>query len=156
MSYQAMSSTRTQSQLCTATPISSFAQCPISFRPLPSSVTTFIWIEVFLKFSDMCMCVCVCQFYFNTSGAYFVSLLNCSFNCFFLQFVNKNFLISFSYRFDSQMLASHHSVNLLFLLEGLNFPPNFQKRVCWQDVNFWRGLLGKRGWHFLGGLQFLH
>ena len=42
LSYQAMSSTRTQNQLCIATPISSFAQCPISFRPLPSSVATFI------------------------------------------------------------------------------------------------------------------
>ena len=36
LSYQAMSSTRTQSQLCTATPISSFVQCPISFRLLAS------------------------------------------------------------------------------------------------------------------------
>ena len=61
---------------------------------------------------------------------------------FFLQFANKNFLISFSYRSDSQMLTSHHSVNPLFLLEGLNFLPNFQKRrgcrmsifggVCWE------------------------
>ena len=40
--HQAMSSTPTQSKLCTATPISSFSQCPISFRLLPSSVTTFI------------------------------------------------------------------------------------------------------------------
>ena len=40
-----MSSTRTQSQLCTATPISSFVQCHISFRLLPSSVATFVLIE---------------------------------------------------------------------------------------------------------------
>ena len=32
LSYQATSSTRTLSQLCTATPISSFVQCHISFR----------------------------------------------------------------------------------------------------------------------------
>ena len=32
MSYQAMSPTCTQSQFCTATPISSFAQCHISYR----------------------------------------------------------------------------------------------------------------------------
>ena len=49
LSYQAMSSTHTQSQLCTATLISSFAQCPISFRLLPSSVATFILTEIFLS-----------------------------------------------------------------------------------------------------------
>ena len=32
LSYQAMNSTLTQSQLCTATPISLFVQCHISFR----------------------------------------------------------------------------------------------------------------------------
>ena len=37
---------RTQSQLCTATSISSFVQCPISFWLLPSSVVTFILIEI--------------------------------------------------------------------------------------------------------------
>ena len=42
LSDLAMSSTRTQSQLCTVTPVSLFAQCPISFRLLPSSVATFI------------------------------------------------------------------------------------------------------------------
>ena len=42
LSYQAMSSTRTQSQLCTATPILSFVQCQISFWLLPSSVAMFI------------------------------------------------------------------------------------------------------------------
>ena len=35
-----MSSTRTQSQLCTATPISSFVQCHITSWLLPSSVAT--------------------------------------------------------------------------------------------------------------------
>ena len=40
-----MSSTRTQSQLCTATPISSFVQCQVSFRLLPSSIATFVLIE---------------------------------------------------------------------------------------------------------------
>ena len=49
LSYRAMSSACTQSQLCTATPISLFAQCPISFRLLPLSVATFILIEVFLR-----------------------------------------------------------------------------------------------------------
>ena len=39
--YQAMSSTRTQSQLCTAIPILLFVQCQVSYRSLPSSVTTF-------------------------------------------------------------------------------------------------------------------
>ena len=41
--------TRTQSQLCTTTPISSFVQCQVSFRLLPSSVTTFILIKIFLR-----------------------------------------------------------------------------------------------------------
>ena len=45
LSYQAMSSARTQSQLCTATPISSFIQCPISFWLLPSSVATKVVIS---------------------------------------------------------------------------------------------------------------
>ena len=49
LSYQAMSSTRTQSQLSTATPISLFVQCQISFRQLPSSVGTFLLIEIFLR-----------------------------------------------------------------------------------------------------------
>ena len=38
LSYQARSSSRTQRQLSTPTPSSSFAQCPISFRLLPFSV----------------------------------------------------------------------------------------------------------------------
>ena len=46
---QAINSTRTQSQLCTATPISSFVQCHISFRLLPSSVATFVLIEILLR-----------------------------------------------------------------------------------------------------------
>ena len=45
LSFQAMSSTRFQSQFCTASPISSFVQCQISFRLLPSSVPMFILIE---------------------------------------------------------------------------------------------------------------
>ena len=49
LSYQAMRSIHTQSQLCTATPVSSFVQCPISFGPLPSSVAMSILIEIFLK-----------------------------------------------------------------------------------------------------------
>ena len=40
-SYQAMSSTRTQSQLCAAIPISSFVQYHISIGLLPLSVITF-------------------------------------------------------------------------------------------------------------------
>ena len=40
LSYQAMSSTHTQSQLGTATPISSFAQCQVLLRLMSSSVAT--------------------------------------------------------------------------------------------------------------------
>ena len=46
---QAMSLTRTQSQLCTATPIPSFVQCQVSFRLLSSSFATFILMEIFLN-----------------------------------------------------------------------------------------------------------
>ena len=49
LTYQAMSSTCAESQLCTATPISSFVQCYISFRLLPSSVATFALIEILLR-----------------------------------------------------------------------------------------------------------
>ena len=42
-------STRTQSQLCTATPISSLVQCKVSFRLFSSSVVTFILMEIFLR-----------------------------------------------------------------------------------------------------------
>ena len=50
LSYQTMSLTRTYSQLCTATPVSSrFVQGRISYRPLPSSVATFILIESLLR-----------------------------------------------------------------------------------------------------------
>ena len=45
-----MRSTRTQSQLCAATPISSFLQCHISFRLLLSSVTTFVLLEILLRY----------------------------------------------------------------------------------------------------------
>ena len=41
-----MSSTRTEGQLCTASPISSFVQCKNSFWLLPSSVTTVILIGI--------------------------------------------------------------------------------------------------------------
>ena len=44
-----MNSTRSQSQLCAATPILSFVQCRISFRLLPSSVATFVLIEILLR-----------------------------------------------------------------------------------------------------------
>ena len=47
LSYQAISSTHTQNQLCTATPISSFVQCHISFQLLPSSVAMFIFSRNF-------------------------------------------------------------------------------------------------------------
>ena len=48
LSYQAMSSSRTQSQLCIATPISSLGQCQCqtSYRLLSSSVATFNFIKV--------------------------------------------------------------------------------------------------------------
>ena len=52
--YQAISSTHTQSQPCTATPISLFVQCQAPFRLLPSSVTTLVLIEVCLKQSHEC------------------------------------------------------------------------------------------------------
>ena len=54
LSYQAMSPARTQSQLCTATPSSSFVQCQVLFRLLHSSVATFILIEIFLRPSREC------------------------------------------------------------------------------------------------------
>ena len=49
LSYLTMSSTHTQNQLCTATPILSLLQCQVSFRPLPSSFATFVLIEFFLR-----------------------------------------------------------------------------------------------------------
>ena len=49
LNYQAISSTRTQSQLCTATTISSFLQCQVSVRSFSSSVATFVLIEIFLR-----------------------------------------------------------------------------------------------------------
>ena len=49
LSYQVMSSTRTQSQFCIATAISSSVQCQVSLRLLPSSVATFILIELFWR-----------------------------------------------------------------------------------------------------------
>ena len=42
-----MSSFRTSNQICTATAISWFAQCHISFRLLRSSVGTFVLIEIY-------------------------------------------------------------------------------------------------------------
>ena len=42
LGYQAMSSTRTQSQVCIAIPIS-------SFQILPSSVATYVLNEIFLR-----------------------------------------------------------------------------------------------------------
>ena len=49
LSYHAMSSTRTKSQLSTATPIPSLVQCRILFRLLSSSVATFILIKILLR-----------------------------------------------------------------------------------------------------------
>ena len=49
LSYQAMSSTRTQTQLCTVAPMSSCVQCHISFRQFSSSVATFIFIKIFVE-----------------------------------------------------------------------------------------------------------
>ena len=37
---------------------------------------------------------------------------------------------------------------------GLNLVPNFQKEGAWQEINFLRGIAGKRrggGWLFQGG-----
>ena len=45
-----MRSTRTQIQLATATPISSYVQFQISFRQLPSSVATTVLIEILLRY----------------------------------------------------------------------------------------------------------
>ena len=49
LSYHAMSSTRTQSQIWTATPISSFVQCHISFRLLAFVSRHVNLIEVFCR-----------------------------------------------------------------------------------------------------------
>ena len=49
LSYPAMKSSRTQSQFCAATPVSSRVQCHISFRLLPSLVVTFFLIEIFRR-----------------------------------------------------------------------------------------------------------
>ena len=49
LSSEAMSSTRSQNQLCTATLISSFAQCHISFRLLAWPVTAFALIKILLR-----------------------------------------------------------------------------------------------------------
>ena len=60
LSYQAMSSTRTQNQLSTATPISSFVQCPISFR-LFAFVSRHVYlIEVFCRLSNIFIYICIC------------------------------------------------------------------------------------------------
>ena len=63
LSYQVMSSTRSKSQLCIATPILSFIQCLISFRLLYSSVATLCvrckvllpWIYVRCFYSGQCL-----------------------------------------------------------------------------------------------------
>ena len=41
------------------------------------------------------------------------------------------------------------------MLGGLNLLPNFQEGGAWQDLNFGRGIAGKEGVTFSGGLQFL-
>ena len=64
---QAINSTRTQSQLCTATPISSFVQFHISFRLLPSSVATYIVYYIFY-----------CYFYIFYLGYSFKLFINAS------------------------------------------------------------------------------
>ena len=79
LSYKAMISTRTQSQLCTATPVSSFVQCRISFWLLPSSVATFfnskfmhitnIYIYNVLFFVFVVYCV--------TDKKFFIPVKNC-------------------------------------------------------------------------------
>ena len=47
--YQAISSSRIQSQLCRATPMGSFVQSHISFWPIPSAVATFLFIKTFFS-----------------------------------------------------------------------------------------------------------
>ena len=39
---------------------------------------------------------------------------------------------------------------------GVEPPIKFSKKVAWQDLNFYRGLLVKRGWLFIGWLKFSH
>ena len=68
LSYQAMSLTRTQSQLCTATPISSFVQCQVSFRLLLSSAATFIYECLLYQ----------CHTYINKSRRYFLQISDIS------------------------------------------------------------------------------
>ena len=46
---------------------------------------------------------------------------------------------------------SHSIPDMVFLLtlnyhSGLNLKPSFHKGGAWQDLKFWRRLLGKRGW----------
>ena len=80
-----------------------------------------------------------------------LSLLLCSVNC-LLWFVNKNVVISFSYRFHSQIVTSHHSLH--YLSAGrVELPTKFSKKdegvglkrcqflsgVCWENgVIFFR------------------
>ena len=59
-----MNSACTQSQLCAATPISSFVQCQVSFRLFPSSVATFVLIESINKVYEKLLDVKVVMIFF--------------------------------------------------------------------------------------------
>ena len=77
---------------------------------------------------------------------------------------NFNFIVLNLHVGDLISLKGFHIVCTLpppFLIEGggggrgLNLLPNFQKAGAWQDLNFERGLLEKRGLTFFRGrLQF--
>ena len=50
-------------QLCTVTPILSFVQCHISFRLLPPSVATFVFIGILLRKSHECTYIYIYNIY---------------------------------------------------------------------------------------------
>ena len=75
--YQAVSSTRTQNQLCTFSPIELFVQCHISFRLFPSSVATFIYFN--RSFLEVITSVCqneLIHMVFTTEGFFKVAIEN--------------------------------------------------------------------------------
>ena len=80
VSYQVISSMRSQSQLCTANPISSSLQCQISFCLILWYVTTFILNEFFLRYADECGRMNWYIFVFTNAG--------------FLEVATENLLVS--------------------------------------------------------------
>ena len=112
-----MSLTRTQSLLCTTTPISLFFQCQVSFRPLSLSVATFVLIEIFCSRVNDTYCI----YYWRMFWCIYRKLAWVGFEPTTTEFRSDNFTELSAHEFNSHSEPTLYSYSNFIVCSVSNF-----------------------------------